>query len=967
MAEGNRNIRIRLLADTASFNAGLAKASKSANDTATQLEKGGKKSQLLTNGLALAGTAAAALGVAAIATAANFDQSMSEVQAATHASTGDMGKLRDAAIKAGADTIYSASDAADGIEQLGKAGLNTSDILSGGLSGALDLAASDGMAVGDAAELMASSLAQFNLRGSQATQVADALAAGAGNAQGSAKDLGMALSQSGLVANSMGITMQQTTGTLSAFANAGMIGSDAGTSLKTMLQRLASPTKTAQGVMDELGISAYDASGKFVGMSNLAGQLQKSMSGMSQEQRNAAMNTMFGADAVRAANVLYSEGQKGIEDWTAKVSDTGYASEQAAARTNNLKGDVEQLGGSFETFLITLGEGGQGPLRALTQGLTGFVNMLAAVPAPISQTVVMLTALAGGLAAAHKAFGNLTTSSSGLAQGLGKILDPWSNIQAVAANYSAAADSAAKKQVLMNAAASAGKAALIGLGIAAAAWVASLYSTAIQDYTQGIKDYSDAMKDAKSSAEKVSSAQDVLKSKFLDGENVTEVKSALDSLNMSWDDFANAMTTGGDAAADVSDKINTMLEQSDNAEQLGDKSLKLDGAKYKSLSTLSEMVRDNAREISAANEQDKARNQLLGEAAGANDGASSATETNSATLATQQKAADAANTAVSNYIKTLFNLPGMAVSSDQAITSLNQTILQTSQSITENGKVLSANGDVLANHKAAAYEAQSGLQGIASSAQTAAQKILEEGQATGDMDGATKQAQSTLASARNGFIAAATAAGMSKKAASALADEYGLIPGSVKTDVIAKDAATDVINKVKDMSIADKFFTIHGSYQDDSGGTYTSTGYRPKGAKGTIPYATGGPIGGIGTGTSDSNLIAASKGEYMIREKSARALGLQRLDYINRTGTLPPAFANGGTVSSLRGPMVQAAPQKIMVQATSSVQPNDSLAALAISELHNDLPRIIATYAPTFDERTRDRIIRAAMAKGGSR
>ena len=105
----------------------------------------------------------------------------------------------------------------------------------------------------------------------------------------------------------------------------------------------------------------------------------------------------------------------------------------------------------------------------------------------------------------------------------------------------------------------------------------------------------------------------------------------------------------------------------------------------------------------------------------------------------------------------------------------------------------------------------------------------------------------------------------------------------------------------------------------------------------------------------------------MIREKSARALGLQRLDYINRTGTLPPAFANGGTVSSLRGPMVQAAPQKIMVQATSSVQPNDSLAALAISELHNDLPRIIATYAPTFDERTRDRIIRAAMAKGGSR
>ena len=158
----------------------------------------------------------------------------------------------------------------------------------------------------------------------------------------------------------MGISMQETTGTLAAFANAGMIGSDAGTSLKTMLQRLASPTDKAQSLMDELGINVYDANGEFIGLAGVAGQLQQGLSGMSQEQRNAALNTIFGADAVRAANVLYKEGENGIADWTDAVSESGFAAEQAAAKNNNLKGDLENLSGSFESLMISLGEGGQG-------------------------------------------------------------------------------------------------------------------------------------------------------------------------------------------------------------------------------------------------------------------------------------------------------------------------------------------------------------------------------------------------------------------------------------------------------------------------------------------------------------------------------------------------------------------------------------------------------------------------------
>lgn len=425
MAGGlNRNITVRLLADTSNFTAGMAKVSAEAEKTSTTMEASGGKTKLLTAGIAAAGIAATALGVAAVRMAADFDAGMSTVQANTGASADEMSLLRQAAIDAGADTVYSATDAADAINELGKAGMSTSDILSGGLNGALDLAASDGMEVAEAAELMSSAMAQFNLTGADATRIADALAAGAGKAQGSARDLGYALQQSGMVANSFGIGMEETVGTLTSFANAGMTGSDAGTSLKSMLIALANPTKKAQNLMDELGISAYDAQGNFIGLKALAGQLQTQMSGLTQAQRNQALATIFGSDAIRAANVLYNEGADGIADWTKKVSDSGYAAQQAAAKNDNLRGDLENLSGSFESMMIKLGEGGQGPLRKLVQTIDMLVDGFGQLPAPVQQTIVLSTALAGGIVALHRAMAPLNSSSSQLSKNLGMVLDP---------------------------------------------------------------------------------------------------------------------------------------------------------------------------------------------------------------------------------------------------------------------------------------------------------------------------------------------------------------------------------------------------------------------------------------------------------------------------------------------------------------------------------------------------------------
>ncbi|MEU4367558.1 phage tail tape measure protein [Micromonospora chersina] len=353
---------------------------------------------------------------AAVKAGMAFDKQMSAVSAATHATAGDMERLRAAALKAGKDTSYSATEAAQGIEELAKAGVSTTAILTGGLDGALALAAAGGLDVGEAAETAASAMTQFGLSGKDVPHIADLLAAAAGKAQGSVHDMGYALSQAGLVANQMGLSVEDTTGTLAAFASAGLLGSDAGTSLKTMFIALANPSEKAAGLMEELGIAAYDAQGNFVGVTNLAGQLRDRLGTLTQEQRNAALATIFGSDAIRAASILYDQGAAGIQQWIDKTNDAGFAAETAAARTDNLAGDIERLKGSLETLAIESTSGANGGLRMLVQGLDAAVGAVSAMPPAVGSTITVLvglgaavTVLGAGWVKGRRAIGEFRT------------------------------------------------------------------------------------------------------------------------------------------------------------------------------------------------------------------------------------------------------------------------------------------------------------------------------------------------------------------------------------------------------------------------------------------------------------------------------------------------------------------------------------------------------------------------------
>lgn len=400
-------------------------------------------------GVVMGAAVAAGVGVA-VAKFADFDQAMSNVAATGQDARDNITALREAAIDAGASTVFSAKESANAIEEMAKAGIDAKDILGGGLKGALDLAAAGGLGVADAAGIAATALKTFKLEGEDMTHVADLLAAGAGKAMGDVSDLSMALKQGGQAAALTGLSIEETTASLAAFASQGLLGSDAGTSLKTMLLSLNPTTEKAATLMDELNLRAFDQQGQFIGVAEYAGKLKTALGGMSAEQQSATLKTIYGTDAYRAAAVMLDEGEQGMRKWIAAVDDSGYASETAATRLDNLKGDIEALGGALDSAFIAMGEGVNGPLRDLIQGLTNMVDGFNNLSDPMKQGVLwagLVTAgigLLGGaallavpkIAAFKVALQTLNVTGTSVRAGLGRFAaflgGPWA-IAAVAA------------------------------------------------------------------------------------------------------------------------------------------------------------------------------------------------------------------------------------------------------------------------------------------------------------------------------------------------------------------------------------------------------------------------------------------------------------------------------------------------------------------------------------------------------
>lgn len=785
MAE-NKNIVIRLMADTASYEAAMTRAGSTAKTVASGMEHTGRKSALIASGMTAAGLAVAAFGVAAVKMAADFDQQMSTVQANTGATSAQMDQLRAAAIEAGASTVYSASDSADAINDLGKAGMSVTDILTGGLSGALNLAASDGMAVGDAAEYMANALSMFHLKGSQASQVADTLAAGAGKAVGNVSDFGEALNNCGAQANSFGMNVQETTGVLALFAQNGTIGAEAGTQLNSMLMKLAAPSAEASNTMRELGISAYDAQHHFVGMANFAGQLQKAEKNLTDEQRNQANATIFGSYAIKAANYLYAAGESGVNKWTKAVSESGYAAEQAAAKNNNLKGDLENLSGSMESLMISVGEGAQGPLRKMVQGLDTLVDTFSGLPSGVQQTLVVMASLAGVFGAVHKAAGNLNGSTSRMANNIGLAIDPIQRVKTALGSAQTAfqmfrASSMSASEQMEAFGTSASKAQLKTAGFKAVG--SSIMSLLGGPWGIALTVAGAALSAFISQQQKAKAASEQLESALESGSDVaSEIAGAYQDMSSggvkltTWLDEAGISLTDMTSAAMGNEaalkRVNKQIKEIDKPGIGGTAAYAI----KKALEEESKAYDDASKK---ANEKNKAAKNAV-DADGKS--ASAAKEAASANKELGSSASDASSQ-IDDLVQALFGLESGNLTADQAVDQLNQKIGELSDTCKDNGVVFDQSGNLLDRFSEKGTKTKQALEDIASSAQNAAEKILKQGESTGFSSDEIERANGVLQDARDAIIRQAEASGMSEQAANALADRWGLSSDSIKASI----------------------------------------------------------------------------------------------------------------------------------------------------------------------------------------
>ena len=393
-------IASKMTLDISNFASQLNLAQSQAQQLAQKQSKLFNTGEAMTNmGKALTvGLTVPLMGIAAasVKVGNEFQAQMSRVQAISGATADQLTKMKDQAIQLGAQTAFSAKEAAQGMENLASAGFLVNEIMDA-MPGVLDLAAVSGGDVAASSESMASSLRAFGLEATQAGHVADVFARAAADTNAETGDMAEAMKYIAPVAHAMGLSLEETAASIGIMADAGIKGSQAGTTLRGALSRIARPTKAVTKSMEELGISFYDANGNMIPLTDQIGQLKSATAGLTQEERNRHLVTLYGQESLSGMLALLDAGPEKLDKMTQSlINSDGAAAQMAATMQDNLASKIEQMFGAMESAGIIIQQILEPMLAKVVGGITrlieAFVNM-----SPIGQKMIVIF---GGLVAA---------------------------------------------------------------------------------------------------------------------------------------------------------------------------------------------------------------------------------------------------------------------------------------------------------------------------------------------------------------------------------------------------------------------------------------------------------------------------------------------------------------------------------------------------------------------------------------
>lgn len=336
-------------------------------------------------------------GIAAAKIGSDFEEQMSRVKAISGATGSSFDQLKQQAIDLGAKTAFSAKESAAGMENLASAGFDANEIMSA-MPGLLDLAAVSGGDVALASENAATALRGFGLDASQAGHVADVFARAAADTNAEVADMGEAMKYIAPVANAMGISLEESAAAIGIMSDAGIKGSQAGTSLRGALSRLAKPTDPMIAKMDELGLSFYDAEGNMKSLKDQIGMLQQAFKGLTPEQQQNALVTLYGQESLSGMMALIDKGPDSLGKLTNSLKDSnGAADEMARTMQDNMNSSIEQMMGAFESAAIVI-QGIIAPaIRGIADTIGGLVQRFIDAPEPIQKMVLVIAGLVAAI------------------------------------------------------------------------------------------------------------------------------------------------------------------------------------------------------------------------------------------------------------------------------------------------------------------------------------------------------------------------------------------------------------------------------------------------------------------------------------------------------------------------------------------------------------------------------------------
>lgn len=296
------------------------------------------------------------IATAGVKTAADFGVTMASMQVNSGATAEQMEELRLLALRLGADTVFSAGEAAQAMLELSKGGMDVATIQGGALEAAMNLAATESMDLADASTIVTQSLNTFGLEAGELAGAVDILAAGAVASTAGVYDIAAAMKYVGNTSANLGVPIGDVTTALAALNNAGIDASTAGTSLNRMLLGLVPTTGKARDAMADLDLNFINADGSVMGMTEVIAQLNEKVGVLTESEQIEALKAIFGVQGMRAGLVLMGQGVEGYDQLRTEVMRTGIASDLANARMSGLAGAIENARGATETAAITLGE-----------------------------------------------------------------------------------------------------------------------------------------------------------------------------------------------------------------------------------------------------------------------------------------------------------------------------------------------------------------------------------------------------------------------------------------------------------------------------------------------------------------------------------------------------------------------------------------------------------------------------------